>query len=73
MVKLNIDQQVEEVRDIEEFIRETNPIQVVELQAQQIRRLIYFARKGINSYKSYKARFNPELNKEIMISDDGHE
>jgi hypothetical protein len=73
MVKLSIDQQSDEIRDVENFIKDLDPIAVVELQSQQVRRLIYFAKKGVNSYKSYKARFNPELNKEIMISDDGHE
>ena len=69
MIKLNIEQQSDEVRDIENFIRELDPIAVVELQSQQVRRLIYFAKKGIRSYKDYRAKMNPQLNNEISLEE----
>lgn len=69
MVRLNIDQQQEEVRDIEEFLKDLGPISVVELQAQQIKRLIFFAKKGIISFKHYKTRMNPSLNEQVDVSD----
>jgi len=69
MVKLNIDQQVEEVRDIEDFIKDLSPISLVELQSQQVRRLIYFSKKGIQASKSYKARMNPAIAAEINVND----
>jgi hypothetical protein len=69
MIKLSIEQQADEVRDIENFIRDLDPIAVVELQSQQIRRLIYFAKKGITSYRTYRAKLNPELAREINLSD----
>ena len=70
MIKLNIEQQTDEIRDIENFIREFDPIAVVELQSQQVRRLVYFAKKGIKSYREYKARLNPTMNHEINIDGD---
>jgi hypothetical protein len=69
MIKLNIEQQTDEIRDIEEFIRDIHPIAVVELQSQQIRRLIYFAKKGITSYKTYRAKLNPSLAQEISLNE----
>jgi hypothetical protein len=69
MIRLNIDQQTDEVRDIENYIRDFDPIAVVELQSQQVRRLLYFAKKGIRSYKDYKAKMNPSLNNEINLSE----
>lgn len=69
MIKLNIEQQTDEVRDIENFVRELDPIAVVELQSQQVRRLIYFAKKGIKAYKDYRVRANPTLATEITLTD----
>lgn len=69
MIKLNIDQQSDELRDIETFIKDLEPLAVVELQAQQIKRLVYFAKKGVISYKNYKARLNPDIAKEINVVD----
>ena len=69
MLKLNIDQQVEELRDVEDFIKDLQPVSLVELQAQQVRRLLYFAKKGIQSYKNYKARLNPAIAQEINVAD----
>jgi len=69
MVKLNIEQQSEEIRDIEEFIKDLSPVSLVELQAQQVRRLIYFGKKGVQSYKNYKTRLNPSLAEQINVND----
>jgi hypothetical protein len=69
MIRLNIDQQTDEIRDIEDFIKEAPPLQVVELQAQQIRRLLYFAKKGVISYKNYKTRLNPESLREVNVEE----
>ena len=69
MIKLNIEQQTDEIRDIENFVRDLDPISVVELQSQQVRRLIYFAKKGITSYKTYRAKLNPALAQEISLND----
>jgi hypothetical protein len=68
MIKLTIDQQADEIRDIENFIRELDPMAVVELQSQQIRRLVYFAKKGVISFRNYKARLNPKLAEEIPVN-----
>ena len=58
MVKLNAEQQLDEIRDIETFMRGLEPIALVELQAQQVRRLIYFAKKGIEAYRLRRAQYN---------------
>ena len=70
MIKLNIEQQTDEVRDIENFVRDLDPIAVVELQSQQVRRLIYFAKKGIRAYKDYRQKLNPALSNEINLTED---
>ena len=69
MIKLNIEQQIDEIRDIENFIENLDPIAVVELQSQQIRRLIYFARKGVTSYKAYRSKLHPALNQEVNVNE----
>ena len=68
MIKLNIEQQLDELRDIENFIRNLEPLAVVELQSQQIKRLVYFSKKGIESHRARRARYNPELNEPINVS-----
>lgn len=65
MVKLNIDQQLDEIRDIETFIRGLEPIALVELQTQQVRRLIYFAKKGIEAYRLRRAQYNNAYNQPV--------
>ena len=65
MIKLNIDQQSDELRDVENFIRDLDPLAVVELQAQQVKRLLFFAKKGVISFKNYRTKLNPELGREI--------
>lgn len=69
MIRLNIDQQSDEVKDIETYIVDLHPVAVVELQSQQVRRLIYFAKKGIRAHKEYKARLNPQLSETISINE----
>lgn len=73
MIKLNIEQQSDEIKDIENYIKELDPIAVVELQSQQVRRLLYFARKGVQSYKAYKVKMNPEIAKEINVNNSDRE
>jgi len=51
MTKLSLNQQAEEIRDIEEYIRTVHPLAIVELQSQQIRRLVYFSKKGIEAHR----------------------
>ena len=70
MIKLNIEQQTDEIRDIENYIRELDPIAVVELQSQQVRRLIYFAKKGVRAYKDYRTKMNPNLGQEITLEEE---
>ena len=65
MIKLNIEQQTDELKDIEDYIKNLHTLSLVELQAGQIRRLLYFARRGVTSYKNYRARFNPAMREEI--------
>ena len=69
MIKLNIEQQVDELKDVEDFIKDLHPMALVELQTQQVRRLLYFARKGVNSYKNYRAKTNPVYRQEIDMTE----
>ena len=68
MIKLNIEQQLDELRDIENYIRNLEPLAVVELQSQQIKRLVYFSKKGIEFHRARRARYNPELNEPINVT-----
>jgi len=67
MIKLNIEQQMDELRDIENFVRHLEPLAVVELQSQQIKRLVYFSKKGIDAHRERRARYNPALNEPINV------
>lgn len=67
MIKLNIEQQMDEIRDIENYIRNLEPLAVVELQSQQIKRLVYFSKKGIDAHRARRAQFNPALNEPISV------
>ena len=51
MVKLTPDQQEAELQDITYFLKGFEDLQVVELQVQQVKRLIYFAKKGLQFHK----------------------
>lgn len=51
MVKLTPEQQEEELQDIKYFLKGFEDLQVVELQVQQVKRLIYFAQKGLQFHR----------------------
>ena len=70
MIKLNLEQQMDEIRDIENYIRNLEPLAVVELQSQQIKRLVYFSKKGIESHRKRRAMYNPTLSEPITIIND---
>jgi hypothetical protein len=70
MIKLNIEQQLDEIRDIENYIRQLEPLAVVELQSQQIRRLVYFSKKGIEYHRARRAQYNPALVEPISVTFD---
>lgn len=51
MVHLTIKQQEQEIQDIEYLLKSTNDLEIIEIQCQQIKRLVYFAKRGITAHK----------------------
>jgi hypothetical protein len=52
MVHLTPNQQSDEIRDLEYFLKGYDDLAIVELQTQQIKRLIFFAKKGLTAHRT---------------------